>query len=121
MGNVTLELQRWTVVPGGQICRNREEIYFVVEGTGRDVCLGEGERCTVTLWLVKPSTSPPASFINLTNVGDTPLRMIYCYGPAGMTSRTGVRNSITVRCRARALKRRRFHKGAHPQCTDKPK
>lgn len=26
---------------------------------------------------------PPGVFHQLTNIGDTPLRMLYCYGPAG--------------------------------------
>ena len=59
--------------------QEQEEVYFVVEGTG-EMCLGE-ERRTVTggqmIYI------PGGVFHQLTNIGDTPLRMIYCYGPAG--------------------------------------
>ena len=54
-------------------------MYFIVEGTG-EMCLGE-ERPTVTTG--QAVYIPPGVFHQLTNIGDTPLRMIYCYGPAG--------------------------------------
>lgn len=76
MGNVTLDPQ------GGQVPwhdQEQEEIYFVVEGTG-EMCLGE-ERQTVTTG--QAVYIPSGVFHQLTNIGDTPLRMIYCYGPAG--------------------------------------
>ena len=76
IGNVMLEPQ------GGQVPwhnQDQEEIYFVVEGTG-EMCLGE-ERQTVTGG--QAVHIPPGVFHQLTNTGDTPLRMIYCYGPAG--------------------------------------
>jgi len=76
IGNVVLEPL------GGQVpwhSQDQEEIYFVVEGTG-EMCLGE-ERQTVTGG--QAVYIPPGVFHQLTNTGDTPLRMIYCYGPAG--------------------------------------
>jgi mannose-6-phosphate isomerase-like protein (cupin superfamily) len=76
MGYVTLEPN------GGQVPwhnQEQEEVYYVVEGTG-EMCLGE-ERQTVTggqmVWI------PPTVYHQLTNIGETPLVMIYCYGPAG--------------------------------------
>ena len=76
MGHVTLEPN------GGQVPwhnQEQEEIYFIVEGAG-EMCLGE-ERQAVkagqTVYI------PPGVFHQLTNTGDTPMRMIYCYGPAG--------------------------------------
>lgn len=76
MGFVTLEPN------GGQVPwhnQEQEEIYFVLEGTG-EMCLGE-ERQTVssgqTVWI------PPGVFHQMTNVGESPLTMLYCYGPAG--------------------------------------
>jgi mannose-6-phosphate isomerase-like protein (cupin superfamily) len=76
MGNVTLEPN------GGQVPwhnQDQEEIYFIVEGTG-EMCLG-AERSTVTTG--QAVYIPTGIFHQLTNIGPTPLRMIYCYGPAG--------------------------------------
>jgi mannose-6-phosphate isomerase-like protein (cupin superfamily) len=76
MGNVTLEPL------GGQVPwhnQEQEEIYFVVEGVG-EMCLG-AERLEIRSG--QAVYIPPKVFHQLTNVGDTPLRMIYCYGPAG--------------------------------------
>ena len=44
------------------------------------MCLGE-ERQIVTGG--QAVYIPSGVFHQLTNIGDTPLRMIYCYGPAG--------------------------------------
>lgn len=76
MGYVTLEPN------GGQVPwhnQEQEEIYFIVSGTG-EMCLGE-ERQTLTAG--QAAFIPPTVFHQLTNTGDTPLIMIYCYGPAG--------------------------------------
>jgi len=76
MGHVTLEPN------GGQVPwhnQEQEEIYFIVEGTG-EMCLGE-ERMTVASG--QAVYIPHLVFHQLTNIGATPLRMIYCYGPAG--------------------------------------
>ena len=76
MGHVTLEPN------GGQVPwhnQDQEEIYFIVEGTG-EMCLGE-ERQTVETG--QAVYIPSKVFHQLTNIGSTPLLMIYCYGPAG--------------------------------------
>ncbi len=76
LGHVTLEPR------GGQVPwhnQDQEEIYFVLEGTG-EMCLGD-ERRTMSAGQVV--YIPPNVFHQLTNIGETPLRMIYCYGPAG--------------------------------------
>lgn len=76
MGHVTLDPD------GGQVPwhnQAQEEIYFVLEGEG-EMCLGEermGLSTGQTVYI------PSGVFHQLTNVGTTPLRMIYCYGPAG--------------------------------------
>jgi quercetin dioxygenase-like cupin family protein len=76
MGYVTLEAN------GGQVPwhnQEQEEVYFIIEGTG-EACLGEERRILISgqaLYI------PCGIFHQLTNIGDTPLRMIYCYGPAG--------------------------------------
>src|SRR6476661_5593007 len=76
MGFVTLE------PGGGQVPwhnQEQEEIYFVVAGTG-EMCLGEERRTVGTGQAVY---IPSKVFHQLTNTGDTPLTMVYCYGPAG--------------------------------------
>jgi mannose-6-phosphate isomerase-like protein (cupin superfamily) len=76
LGYVTLDPN------GGQVPwhnQEQEEIYFVIEGSG-EMCLGE-ERAFIqagqTVYI------PPRIFHQLTNTGATPMRIIYCYGPAG--------------------------------------
>ena len=76
LGNVTLEPN------GGQVPwhnQEQEEIYFIIEGTA-EMCLGE-ERQILTAG--QAVYIPHKVFHQLTNVGDTPCRMLYCYGPAG--------------------------------------
>src|SRR5438874_5164031 len=76
MGNVTLDPN------GGQVPwhnQEQEEIYFIVEGAG-EMCLG-GERFPVESG--QAVYIPSQVFHQLTNTGAAPMRMIYCYGPAG--------------------------------------
>jgi mannose-6-phosphate isomerase-like protein (cupin superfamily) len=76
LGHVTLEPR------GGQVPwhnQEQEEIYFIAEGHG-EMCLGEERRDVEAGQAVY---IPPRVFHQLTNTGDTPMRMIYCYGPAG--------------------------------------
>jgi mannose-6-phosphate isomerase-like protein (cupin superfamily) len=76
MGVVTLE------PAGGQVPwhnQEQEEVYFVIDGVG-EMCLGERRQ---TLSAGQAVYIPPGVFHQLTNTGDTPLRMVYVYGPAG--------------------------------------
>jgi mannose-6-phosphate isomerase-like protein (cupin superfamily) len=76
LGHVTLEPN------GGQVPwhnQEQEEIYFVIEGSG-EMCLGE-ERAAIHSG--QAVYIPPGVFHQLTNTGALPMRMIYCYGPAG--------------------------------------
>jgi mannose-6-phosphate isomerase-like protein (cupin superfamily) len=76
IGLVTLEPD------GGQVPwhnQEQEEVYFVIEGTG-EMCLG-AERQTVTSG--QAVYIPSGVFHQMTNLGATPLKMLYCYGPAG--------------------------------------
>jgi mannose-6-phosphate isomerase-like protein (cupin superfamily) len=76
MGYVTLEPD------GGQVPwhnQEQEEIYFVLEGTG-EMCLG-GERRVLEAG--QAVYIPSGLFHQMTNIGQTPLKMLYCYGPAG--------------------------------------
>jgi mannose-6-phosphate isomerase-like protein (cupin superfamily) len=76
LGYVTLEPH------GGQVPwhnQEQEEVYFVLEGVA-EMCLGS-ERQTMTSG--QTVYIPNGVFHQLTNIGATPLKMIYCYGPAG--------------------------------------
>ncbi len=76
MGYVVLEPN------GGQVPwhnQEQEEVYFIIEGDG-EVCLGEERQEIHTGQCVQ---IPPQVFHQLTNMGDTPMIMLYCYGPAG--------------------------------------
>jgi mannose-6-phosphate isomerase-like protein (cupin superfamily) len=67
---------------GGQVPwhnQEQEEVYFIIEGRG-EMCLGDERREISTGQAVY---IPNTVFHQLTNIGDTPLKMIYCYGPAG--------------------------------------
>ncbi len=112
MGYVTLEPK------GGQVPwhnQEQEEVYFVLEGAG-EMCLGE-ERRTVTAG--QAVYIPPGVYHQLTNTGDTPMRMIYCYGPAGDVAHWKQELSGTL---PRAgVEAPPLPEGAWPQCTEKPK
>lgn len=76
LGLVTLDAE------GGQVPwhnQDQEEVYLVLEGTG-EMCLG-GERVVMTGG--QAVFIPPGVFHQITNVGPTPLRLVYAYGPAG--------------------------------------
>ena len=76
MGFVTLEPD------GGQVpwhSQKQEEIYFILEGVG-EMCLGKEKA------ILKSGQAvyiPSGEYHQITNLGDKPLQMIYCYGPAG--------------------------------------
>ena len=77
MGIVTLEPN------GGQVPwhnQEQEEMYFLLEGEG-EICLGEERQ---TLVAGQAVYIPTGVFHQLTNTSpDQPMRMLYCYGPAG--------------------------------------
>ncbi len=72
-----------TLAPhGGQVPwhnQEQEEVYFVLEGVG-EMCLGDEVR---TLEAGQAVYIPPGVFHQLSNLGETPLKMLYVYGPAG--------------------------------------
>jgi mannose-6-phosphate isomerase-like protein (cupin superfamily) len=111
MGNVTLEPN------GGQVPwhnQDQEEIYFIVEGTG-EMCLGEERQ------VVKAGQAvyiPPTLFHQLTNIGETPLRMIYCYGPAGDVAHW--RQELSGTLPRAGVGAPPLPEGARPQCTERP-
>lgn len=111
MGNVTLDPR------GGQVPwhnQEQEEVYFIVEGTG-EMCLGE-ERQTVTSGQMV--YIPGGVFHQLTNIGDTPLRMIYCYGPAGDVAHW--RQELDGTLPRAGVDAPPLPAGAWPQCTARP-
>ena len=112
MGYVSLDPR------GGQVPwhnQEQEEVYFVLEGTG-EMCLG-AERRTVTAG--QAVLIPAGEFHQLTNTGDTPLLMLYCYGPAGDVDhwKQELAGSLPVA----GVDVPALPAGAWPQCTDKPK
>ena len=112
MGHVTLEPN------GGQVPwhnQEQEEIYFVIDGQG-EMCLGE-ERIPLTTG--QAVYIPSQVFHQLTNVGSTPLRMMYCYGPAGDVAHW--RQELDGTLPKAGVEAPPLPAGAQPQCTDKPK
>jgi mannose-6-phosphate isomerase-like protein (cupin superfamily) len=110
VGFVTLEPR------GGQVPwhnQEQEEVYFIVEGTG-EMCLGS-ERQVLTSG--QAAFIPPGEFHQLTNLGDTPLRMIYVYGPAGDVAHW--RQELEGTLPRTGIEAPPLPPGAWPQCTEK--
>lgn len=111
LGYVTLDPN------GGQVPwhnQEQEEIYFVVDGTG-EMCLG-GERQIISTG--QAVYIPPGVFHQLTNIGETPLRMIYCYGPAGDVAHW--RQELNGTLPRAGVEAPPLPAGAQAQCVDKP-
>lgn len=111
MGNVTLEPN------GGQVPwhnQEQEEVYFIVEGTC-EMCLGEERQIVST---GQAAFIPPGVFHQLTNIGDTPARMIYVYGPAGDVAHW--RQELAGTLPKAGVEAPPLPEGAQPQCTEKP-
>ncbi len=111
MGNVTLQPN------GGQVPwhnQEQEEIYLILEGTA-EMCLGD-ERQTLTTG--QAVYIPPRVFHQLTNIGDTTCRMLYCYGPAGDVAHW--RQELQGTLPRAGVDAPALPTGARPQCTAKP-
>ena len=111
MGYVTLEPR------GGQVPwhnQQQEEVYFIVSGTG-EMCVGDERR---TVRGGQAVAIPPDVFHQLTNIGDEPLAMIYCYGPAGDVAHW--RQELSGTLPKAGEEAPPLPEGAWPQCTDKP-
>jgi mannose-6-phosphate isomerase-like protein (cupin superfamily) len=112
MGYVTLEPN------GGQVPwhnQEQEEIYFVLEGTG-EMCLGD-ERGTLKAG--QAVSIPSGVFHQLTNLGETPLKMIYVYGPAGDVAHW--RQELEGTLPKAGIDVPALPEGAQPQCTERPR
>lgn len=111
VGNVTLEPN------GGQVPwhnQEQEEVYFIVEGAC-EMCLGD-ERKVLTSG--QAAYIPSGVFHQLTNIGDTPARMIYIYGPAGDVAHW--RQELEGTLPKAGVDVPPLPEGAQPQCTKKP-
>ena len=109
MGYVTLEPN------GGQVPwhnQEQEEVYFVLEGQG-EMCLGEERQI---LQGGQAVYIPSGIFHQMTNIGDTPLRMLYCYGPAGDVAHW--RQELEGTLPKAGADAPSLPAGAHPQHTD---
>lgn len=109
LGYVTLDPE------GGQVPwhnQEQEEIYFVVEGSG-EMCLGL-ERMPIQAG--QAVYIPSLVFHQLTNTGSTPLKMIYCYGPAGDVAHW--RQELAGTLPKAGVDAPPLPEGARPQCTE---
>ena len=102
---------------GGQVPwhdQEQEEVYFLLEGTC-EMCLG-GERQV----LKGPQAVyiPPGVHHQLTNIGDSPASMIYCYSPAGEVAHW--RQELAGNLPRAGKEAPPLPEGAWPQCVEKP-
>jgi len=112
MGYVILEPN------GGQVPwhnQEQEEVYMVLQGRG-EICVGE-EKSEITAGQMV--YLPPTVFHQLTNVGDSPLHMMYCYCPGGDVAHWRQELDGTLP-RAGEGDTPPLPAGAQPQCTAKP-
>lgn len=102
---------------GGQVPwhnQEQEETYFILEGEG-EMCLGEEHQIVSSGQAVY---IPSGVFHQLTNTGSTPMKMLYCYGPAGDVAHWKQELEGTLpRAGEEAPP---LPDGARPQCIDKP-
>ncbi|NOY81637.1 MAG: cupin domain-containing protein [Kiritimatiellaeota bacterium] len=108
MGYVTLAPK------GGQVPwhnHEQEEVYFILAGTG-EMCVGTERRL---LHGGQAVHIPPGEFHQLTNVGDAPLTMVYCYGPAGPVEHW--RQELEGSLPKAGVDAPPLPPGARPQCT----
>ncbi len=112
MGYVVLEAN------GGQVPwhnQEQEEVYMVLQGRG-EICVGD-ERQEITAG--QCVFLPPTVFHQLTNIGDTPLHMMYIYCPGGDVAHWRQELDGTLP-RAGVAPTPPLPLGARAQCTDKP-
>jgi mannose-6-phosphate isomerase-like protein (cupin superfamily) len=111
IGNVTLDANGGQVPWHNQL---QEEVYFIIEGTA-EMCLGDSRQ---TLTTGQAVYIPSEVFHQITNIGPTPLRMIYCYGPAGDVAHWHQELEGTLP--KAGIDAPPLPKGARAQITDKP-
>ena len=102
---------------GGQVPwhnQEQEEVYFVLEGEG-EMCLGE-ERQSVSSG--QAVYIPSGVFHQLTNTGSTPMKMMYCYGPAGDVAHW--KQELEGTLPRAGIEAPSLPEGARAHCIDKP-
>ena len=111
LGYVTLDPN------GGQVPwhnQEQEEVYFILEGTG-EMCLGAEKQILTT---GQAAYIPSGVFHQITNISDTPLRMVYCYGPAGDVAHW--KQELAGTLPKAGVAAPPLPAGAQPQCMEKP-
>jgi mannose-6-phosphate isomerase-like protein (cupin superfamily) len=112
IGYVTLDPE------GGQVPwhnQEQEEVYILLEGEA-EMCVGE-ER--TILKSGQAAYIPSGTFHQITNVGATPAKMIYCYGPAGDVAHW--KQELAGTLPKAGVEVPPLPAGARPQCTEKPR
>ena len=113
MGMVILEPR------GGQVPwhnHEQEEVYLILEGSSGEICLGSERK---TLHAGQAVYIPSGEFHQLTNTGDEPMKMLYCYGPAGQVAHWKQELEGTLPKAGEDVPP--LPEGAWPQCTEPPK
>lgn len=111
MGHVTLDPK------GGQVPwhnQEQEEVYYIIEGTA-EMCLGEERQVLRT---GQAAYIPPGVFHQITNIGDTPMRMLYCYAPGGDVAHW--RQELSGTLPRAGHEAPPLPAGARAQCTESP-
>lgn len=113
MGYVVLEPR------GGQVPwhnHEQEEVYIILEGEEAEICLGEDRQ---KIYQGQAVYIPSGEFHQLTNIGETPITMLYCYGPAGEVAHWRQELDGTLPKEGEDVPS--LPQGAWPQCTEPPK
>jgi len=111
VGFVTLEPN------GGQVPwhnQEQEEVYFVLEGQA-EMCLGSERRI---LSSGQAAYIPSGVYHQISNLGATPLKMIYTYGPSGDVAHW--KQELAGTLPKAGVEAPPLPSGATPQCTEKP-
>lgn len=102
---------------GGQVPwhnQEQEEVYFVLEGQA-EMCLG-AERQILTTG--QAAYIPSGVYHQISNIGATPVKMIYTYGPAGDVAHW--KQELAGTLPEAGVEAPPLPAGAKPQCTEKP-
>lgn len=102
---------------GGQVPwhnQEQEEVYFVLEGQA-EMCLG-GERQILVAG--QAAYIPGGVFHQISNLGDTPAKMMYIYGPAGDVAHW--KQELAGTLPRAGVEAPPLPAGSAPQCTGKP-
>ncbi len=111
VGFVTLDPDGGQVPWHNQI---QEEVYFILEGRA-EMCLG-AERQVLTSG--QAAYIPGGVFHQVTNLGSTPLKMMYIYGPAGDVAHW--KQELAGTLPRAGVEAPPLPAGARPPCTEKP-